>query len=226
VIPRVPDRPETLALTGSEVDQAPVLVEILQDARTRGFLGPEPVEHHIDHSRDLARAVGSFHGTFLDLGSGGGIPGLVLAMTWPEADGILLESQVRRCEFLEGALERLDLGGRIAICGGRAEELARTPALRGQVDLVVARAFGRPAVTAECAVGFLRAGGRLVVSEPPEGTAHGPERWPEEPLRELGFGPASPLRAGGAGAVALAALAEPAEKWPRRVGRPAKSPLW
>jgi 16S rRNA (guanine527-N7)-methyltransferase len=208
------------------VDQDPVLVAILQDARSRGFLGPEPVEHHIAHSRDLADAVGPFQGTFLDLGSGGGVPGLVLATSWPAAEGILLESHERRCEFLQSALERLDLAGRIGVRGGRAEDLARAPALRGQVDLVVARAFGRPAVTAECAVGFLRAGGRLVVTEPPGGTAEQVERWPEEGLRELGFGPASPLRSGGAGAVALVALAEPVEKWPRRVGRPTKSPLW
>ncbi len=208
------------------MDQGPLLVEILQDARTRGYLGPEPVERHIEHSRDLVDAMGPFRGTFLDLGSGGGVPGLVLAMSWPAAKGILLESQQRRCEFLEAAVERLDLGDRVGVRGGRAEDLARVPELRGGVDLVVARAFGRPAVTAECAVGFLRAGGRLVVTEPPEGRSDEIERWPEGGLRELGFGPAFPLRSGGAGAVALAALGEPSERWPRRVGRPAKSPLW
>ena len=86
-------------LIGSQVDRDTLLVEILQDARACGFLGPEPVEHHIEHSRDLADAVGPFRGTFLDLGSGGGVPGLVLAMSWPDADGILLESQRRRCEL-------------------------------------------------------------------------------------------------------------------------------
>jgi 16S rRNA (guanine527-N7)-methyltransferase len=208
------------------VDQGAVLVEILRDARTRGFLGPEPVEHHIEHSRDLADAIGGFRGTFLDLGSGGGVPGLVLAMSWPVADGVLLESHHRRCEFLEAAVERLDLGDRVGVRGGRAEDLARDPALRGRVDLVVARAFGRPAVTAECAVGFLRAGGRLVVTEPPKGTSQLLERWPEDRLGDLGLGPASPLRSGVAGVAVLVAVGEPAEQWPRRVGRPAKSPLW
>jgi 16S rRNA (guanine527-N7)-methyltransferase len=208
------------------VDQGSLLVEILQDARTRGFLGPEPVERHIDHSRDLADAVGPFRGTFLDLGSGGGVPGLVLALSWPEANGVLLESQQRRCEFLEAAIERLDVGDRLRVRGGRAEDLARDPELRAKVDLVVARAFGRPAVTAECAVGFLVAGGRLVVTEPPEGAVDLLERWPEHRLRELGLGPASPLRSGGAGVVVLAALGEPPERWPRGVGRPTKSPLW
>ncbi len=209
------------------MDRDTLLVEILQDAQACGYLGPEPVEHHIEHSRDLADAVGPFRGTFLDLGSGGGVPGLVLAISWPDAAGILLESQRRRCELLERALERLDLGDRIAVREGRAEDLARDPLLRGQVDLVVARAFGRPAVTAECAVGFLRAGGRLVVTEPPAGTAHSlaalagsqtsassgsrPRRRcaPEELERWFWW-----------------LWASPRDTWPRRVGRPAKSPLW
>ena len=95
----------------------------------------------------LADAIGPFDGTFLDLGSGGGVPGLVLAMRWPEAHGVLLEAARRRCAFLEQAVARLGLMERIIVRCGRAEELARSPKLRGSVDLVVARSFGRPAVS-------------------------------------------------------------------------------
>jgi 16S rRNA (guanine527-N7)-methyltransferase len=199
---------------------------VLEDAQRRGFLGPEPVEHHLEHSRDLADAIGGCAGTFLDLGSGGGVPGLVLALDWPDGHGVLLDSQQRRCEFLEHVVERLGLGGRVRVRCGRAEDLARAPDLRGTVDLVVARSFGRPAVTAECAVGFLRGGGSLVVTEPPEGTFDLETRWPEEGLRSLGLGSPEPVRSGSAGAVKIRAHAEPDGRWPRRVGRPAKSPLW
>ena len=208
------------------MDQESSLVEIFEDARSRGFLGPEPVEHHIEHSRDVADAVGPLSGSFLDLGSGGGVPGLVLALCWPDARGVLLESQQRRCEFLEDAVAQLDLGDRIDVRVGRAEDLARDPDLRGQIDLVVARAFGRPSVTAECAVGFLGAGGRLVVTEPPEGTSDLLERWPPEKLEDLGLGPAAASRSGRTGVAVLVALGEPLERWPRRVGRPSKTPLW
>jgi 16S rRNA (guanine527-N7)-methyltransferase len=208
------------------VDQDALLVEMLEDAQQRGFLGPEPVVHHVDHSRELADVVGTCTGTFLDLGSGAGVPGLVLALTWPDAHGYLLDARVRRCAFLEHAIDRLGLAERVRVCCGRAEELARVPELRGRLDLVVARSFGRPAVTAECAAGFLTAGGRLVVTEPPEGTSGELDRWPEGAVRELGYGPATNLRSGSTGAVELVALAEPDERWPRRVGRPAKSPLW
>ncbi len=199
---------------------------MLEDARRRGFLGPEPVERHLEHSRDLGDAIGGFAGTFLDLGSGAGVPGLVFALDWPDSGGVLLDSQQRRCGFLEDAVATLGLGGRLRVTCGRAEDLARGPELRGTFDLVVARSFGRPAVTAECAVGFLRAGASLVVTEPPEGTSDLAARWPDDGLHTLGLGPAVGVRSGTAGAVRMVAQGEPGDRWPRRVGRPAKSPLW
>lgn len=208
------------------LDQEPTLVEVLEDARARGYLGTEPVERHLAHSASLADVIGVFDGTFLDLGSGGGVPGLVLALRWPRARGILLESQRRRCAFLETAAARLGVNARIDVRCGRAESLARDGELRGALDLVVARSFGRPAVTAECAVGFLRAGGALVVSEPPKGTTDLEARWPAAALATLGLGSAVPVRAGEAGAVVMIALGPPDDRWPRRDGRPAKSPRW
>jgi hypothetical protein len=53
-------------------------------------------------------------------------------------------------------------------------------------DAVVARSFGPPGVVAECAAAFLRVGGQLVVSEPPEGTVP-TERWPQDGLALLGL---------------------------------------
>jgi 16S rRNA (guanine527-N7)-methyltransferase len=203
-----------------------MLVEVLDQARSRGYLGPEPVERHLEHSLSLADAIGPFDGTFLDLGSGGGVPGLVLALRWPEAHGVLLESQHRRCSFLERAVARLGLVGRVVIRCGRAERLARDPELRGAADLVVARSFARPSVTAECAVGFLRGGGRLVVSEPPVGTTDVGERWPTDGLAQFGLGAAVPVRSKDAGAVVMMTQGPPDDRWPRREGRPAKSPRW
>jgi 16S rRNA (guanine527-N7)-methyltransferase len=203
-----------------------VLVEVLDEARSRGYLGPEAAERHLEHSLSLADAIGRFDGTFLDLGSGGGVPGLVLALHWPEAHGVLLESQQRRCAFLERAVAQLGLVERVTVRCGRAERLARDPGLRGTADLVVARSFGRPAVTAECAVGFLRGGGRLVVSEPPAGTADVGERWPTDGLAHFGLGAAVPVRSKDAGAVVMTMEGPPDDRWPRREGRPAKSPRW
>jgi 16S rRNA (guanine527-N7)-methyltransferase len=197
----------------------------LEDARKRGMVGPGPVAAHLDHAEALAANVDDdFHGRFLDLGSGAGVPGLILLAVWPRATGVLLDARRRRCSFLESSLQDLDLGDRGSVACGRAEELARDGEFRGKFELAVARGFGGPATTAECAVGFLEEGGRLAVSEPP-GEAD-PGRWPKEGLQRLGLrGPE--LRGGaGRGVAVLTAAGPPRERWPRRTGVPGRRPLW
>lgn len=202
-----------------------VLLEVLEESRELGLLGPGPIARQYAHASDLAAATGPFVGKFLDLGAGGGLPGLVLAELWPDAHATLLDAQQRRCAFLERSVERLGLEARVAVVCGRAERLAREPELRSGFDLVVARSFASPAVTAECAVGFLRPGGTLVVTEPPESdSTHA--RWPPVPMAQLGFGVVTQIRRGETGAIRATLEGEVAERWPRREGVPGKRPLW
>lgn len=200
------------------------LTDVLEEARHLGLLGPGPVARHVEHATDLAHALGDFGGSLLDLGSGGGLPGLVLFERWSASHGVLLDAQRRRCEFLGRAVDALGLDDRVVVRCGRAETLARAGDLRGRFDLVVARSFGPPAVTAECAVGFLRPGGALVVTEPPESSVH--DRWPPESLARLGFRPAGSMRVGETAAVRIRLGEATDERWPRRDGMPAKRPLW
>jgi 16S rRNA (guanine527-N7)-methyltransferase len=120
----------------------------------------------------------------LDLGSGGGVPGLVLADVWPESRWVLVDSDSRRVGFLDTAVIDLGWGKRVTVVHGRAEDAARETRFRGQFDLVTARSFGAPAVTAECGAPFLRVGGELIVSDPPTGAQ---ERWPATGLAILGL---------------------------------------
>jgi 16S rRNA (guanine527-N7)-methyltransferase len=203
----------------------PSLLAVLEEARQLGLLGPGPVERQYRHALDLAHGIGEFQGSLLDLGSGGGLPGLVLAHEWPGSSMVLLDAQRRRCDFLSRAVATLEVSGRVAVECGRAELLAREPHLRGKFDLVVARSFGPPAVTAECAVGFLRAGGELVVTEPPE-TGTTPMRWDTAGLAKLGFSPPRSFRVGDTGAVRIHLAQTPEDRWPRRDGVPSKRPLW
>jgi 16S rRNA (guanine527-N7)-methyltransferase len=208
--------------TGDPRALDPRLDEVLGEARDLGFLGPGPVAPQIAHARGFAATQARAPESFLDLGSGGGLPGLVLALTWPHAAGVLVEAMVRRAEFLERACHRLGLIDRIRVRNDRAETAAREPGLREQFELVAARSFGTPAVTAECGAGFLRLGGRLVVSEPPEDD---PLRWPAGPLGSLGL---HVLRHAGAGSrfVVMERRDALPEAVPRRVGVPSKRPLW
>lgn len=161
------------------------------------------------------------HRRGLDLGSGGGLPGLVVAEARPEMQLVLLDSRRRCCRFLDEAVEQLGFAGRVEVVEARAEVAARRPELREVFDTVLARSFAPPPVTAECAVGFLRIGGHLVVSEPPDPA----NRWPTTGLAHLGL--SVPVTCG-EDEVSWVRLEKQRadDHWPRRVGIPTKRPLW
>ena len=197
---------------------------VLSEARDQGFLGPGPVEGHIEHAAGFVHAVGEpAPNRVVDLGSGAGIPGLALALAWPAAAVCLVDSSERRAAFLAGAVGQLGLGHRVVVAHVRAEEAGRDPLWRGRADLVVARSFGPPAVTAECAAPLRAVGGRLVVSEPPEG---GQERWPAEPLATLGLRPTGRVEQAFSRFQVLRQEEPCPEAFPRRTGAPAKRPLF
>ena len=83
------------------------LRDVLEDARRIGLLGPQPVETHIVHARAWADALDP--APLLDLGSGAGVPGLVLADAWPEIEATLLDGQTKRTAWLRTAVVRLGL---------------------------------------------------------------------------------------------------------------------
>lgn len=205
----------------------PDLEPVLERARQLGFLGPGPVREHIEHAVGFLDVIGSpAPRRVVDLGSGAGVPGLVLAIAWPDAHVLLLDANRRRTQFLGEAVAHLGLV-RAQVVQRRAEELGREPAWREWAAVVVARSFGPPAVVAECAAPLLGLGGRLVVSEPPADPAGegGRSRWPDAGLRLLGLRPLSP--AGQAARYQVVRKEGPCPaRYPRRVGRPAKRPLF
>jgi len=195
---------------------------LLEDAQSRGFLGPGPIDPQLAHAEAFAALVGEPPGPYLDLGSGGGLPGLILGSTW-NVPGVLLDAQTRRTEFLSAAVDALGLADRVRVVDARAEDAARDPDLRGMFALVTSRSFGSPAVTAECAIGFLRAGGELAVSEPPGPTG---TRWPRAGLTQLGLTGPDHRRSLGTTVALLRLPRKVEERWPRRTGVPSKRPLW
>ena len=205
---------------GGDADR---LMSVLEQSRSLGFLGPGPLMFHVEHARTF-RAAGDLEGAVLDLGCGGGVPGLVLAMECPPLRFTLLDAMERRCRFLQTAVEQLELSDRVEVLCGRAEELAHESGRRGGFGTVVARSFGSPAVTAECGVGFLEGeGSRLLVSEPPGSQG---ERWPVEGLAALHLR-RGPLVAGPVASVQVLELLGPVpDRYPRRTGVPAKRPLF
>lgn len=142
------------------------LGEVFARGRTLGAIGSTTDEELVEHSKGFVSVIGLAEGRVLDLGSGGGVPGLVVALV-TGAQVVLLEAQQRRADHLRWAVGVLDLADRVEVVQSRAEVAGREADHRGAYVVVTARSFGRPAAVAECAVPFLESGGRLVVSESP-----------------------------------------------------------
>lgn len=148
-----------------------LLIEVLQESHRFGALGETP-EVAIAHSERFLAALGAAS-SVLDLGSGGGIPGLVLAVRRPDLRVMLLDRRTARTDLLRRLVHRLGITDRVTVLAGEAAVFGKQDKYRGAFDAVVCRSFGTPAVTTRMAGPFLGNGGLLIVSEPPD--SHG--RW-------------------------------------------------
>jgi 16S rRNA (guanine527-N7)-methyltransferase len=201
----------------------PALIRVLDRARDLGFLGPGPVAPHLEHARAYLPALPRLGrgGTVVDLGTGGGVPGLPLAYWRTDLRWVLVDAMAKRIAFVRAAVA--ELGLEVEVIEGRAEELAAEPNWRASADVLVARSLAAPGVAAEYAAPLLKVGGKAVIAEPPGGAE---ERWPAAGLAELGmrkghllFAPTATLQ--------ILEQAEPCpEKFPRRTGLAAKRPLF
>jgi 16S rRNA (guanine527-N7)-methyltransferase len=99
---------------------------------------------------------------FVDLGSGGGFPGLTLAAALPADRALLVDSVAKKVRFLATVAEATDLSERVAAIADRAEALAADPLDRGRWPAVMARAVGSLAELIELAFPLLQPGGILV----------------------------------------------------------------
>ncbi|HVA04311.1 MAG TPA: RsmG family class I SAM-dependent methyltransferase [Acidimicrobiales bacterium] len=209
----------------------PALREVLGQARSLDLLGPMALDEQVDHALgfahafEQARADDPTPGRWLDLGSGGGLPGLVLAQYWPSTPAVLLDSAERRTTFLAEASAELGWAERVQVIRARAEDAGSLDSdLRALFDVVWARSFGSPPVTAECAAPFLKPGGLLVVSEPP-GPGQAVARWPRDGLAQLGQEPLTTVGGRFGYQVILQATACP-QRFPRRSGVATKRPVY
>lgn len=197
----------------------PLLAQ-LERARDLGLLGPGPAVDHLVHAQAFIDALAGLTGRVVDLGSGGGVPGLPVAIARPDLEVVLLDAAARRGAFLTSAVEALGISDRVSVVTGRAEDLGRGE-LRGTAAAVLARSFGPPSATAECGAPLLRLGGRLIVSEPP----HAGDRWPLAGTKLFGLVPLGSAQ--GTPKIQVLEQRSPCpDTYPRRDGVPAKRPLF
>ncbi len=100
--------------------------------------------------------------TLLDVGTGGGLPGIPLAICLPDVQVTLLEATGKKVRFLEAAVAALGLGN-VRVVQGRAEDLGRDRVQhRERYDVVCSRAVGLLATLVELTVPFARVGGMVL----------------------------------------------------------------
>ena len=104
--------------------------------------------------------------SLIDVGTGAGFPGILLAIRYPGMRVTLLEAQQKRCDFLEKVKEKADLRG-VQIVHMRAEDGGKSPAFREKFDVSVARAVASLPVLMEYLLPFVRVGGNMLAWKGP-----------------------------------------------------------
>jgi 16S rRNA (guanine527-N7)-methyltransferase len=101
----------------------------------------------------------------IDIGSGAGFPGLILAIACPDLEVHLVDSVGKKTRFLTEAADALGLGDRVTVHTARAEEMAHDKKLRETFSLATARAVGKLALVAELALPLLAVNGQLLAQK-------------------------------------------------------------
>ncbi|CAN5181420.1 16S rRNA (guanine(527)-N(7))-methyltransferase RsmG [soil metagenome] len=104
-----------------------------------------------------------------DLGSGGGLPGIPLAVTLPDAEITLIESVGKKVDFLRYVSDELELSN-VRVVNARIEEAAREETHRGTYDVCTVRALARLSVITEYSLPLLRSGGNVLAMKGRENT--------------------------------------------------------
>ena len=193
VLPGAPAPPPgAAAVFGPALDEARAYAGMLATRGVEwGLIGPHEVprlwDRHLLNCAVVADLIGSQYRTLVDIGSGAGLPGIVLAMMRPELAVTLLEPMERRCRFLSGCVAELGLAN-ARVLRGRAEDATL------RADVATARAVAPLDRLAELAVRVVRPGGLVLAIKGQ--TADAELRKARPVLRRIGARGARVVRAG------------------------------
>jgi 16S rRNA (guanine527-N7)-methyltransferase len=161
-------------------------------------------------------------GTLIDVGTGGGLPGIPLAIVSPQLRVTLLEATGKKAEFLAGAVARLGLSN-ATVVNDRAEHAGHLPEHRERYDAALARAVGPLAVIAELTVPFAKIGGRVLLIKGQKADEELAEAKPA--LHKLHAGHAGTIDTPTGRIVVLDKPRKTPSGYPRRPGEPKQHPL-
>lgn len=182
---------------------------------------------HIEDSLKVLEFCSMAGKKIIDIGSGAGFPGLVLAMHCPDTQFTLVEADLKKSEFLSAACVELELTN-VQVIRDRVEILGRDPLYRGQYDLCTSRAVAAMNIMLEYGIPLLKREGRLLLWK---GKNYQQEITQAKTALELLKARVAEiflynlLEEKDRAIIEVAKEADCPEQYPRRVGIPAKRPL-
>lgn len=170
-----------------------------------------------DHLGEVEKVV--------DVGSGGGLPGLPLKIALPSLRMTLVEADQAKAAFLVRACAALGLQD-VEVVARRAEDVGRDPLYRDSFDVAVARALAPMPVLVELCLPLVRVGGRLLAQKTEGEDMTGANRAIDALGGSLNGVVAAPSAARRAGTVVIVDKVRPTPPaYPRRAGVPSRKPL-
>jgi 16S rRNA (guanine527-N7)-methyltransferase len=167
------------------------LEPVLLAAQKIGALSGAPIEQIISHALWFSKAIPGSARRVIDLGSGAGVPGLIVAFDRPELELVLVDRRSGRTDSLTRSVMALNLGNRISVKCSEIDDLARDNKFFKQFDAAISRGLGPPLETLRLSRDLVKTGGVVIISEPPPSTQ---SRW--NPIDVLNLGLEGPSRHG------------------------------
>jgi len=224
-----------LSFAPGDVERLGVYLSLLLDANTRMNLTAirdteEAWDKHIYDALTLVpvlagvSADGGQPPSVIDVGSGGGIPGLVLACVMPGVRFTLLDATGKKCAFLRETADRLGLSN-VAVAHDRAERAGAHPGgpHRAEHDAVVSRAVGRMAMLLELTVPLAKVGGLVVLTKGQKAEEELGEA--KRALHMLHAAHAGTVNTETGRVVVIEKLRQTPRAYPRSDGEPKRAPL-
>ncbi|MHC4446963.1 MAG: 16S rRNA (guanine(527)-N(7))-methyltransferase RsmG [Planctomycetota bacterium] len=218
-----------IAFDPGDLDRLGLYLALLLDANTRFNLTAvtDPDEAWMKHVFDSLTLLGPLTAAaakwVIDVGSGGGLPGIPLAIALPHVKVTLLEATGKKARFLEEAAGTLGLDN-VTVINERAEVAGQDRERhREHYDVAVARAVGSLAVLLELAMPLVKVGGWVMVIKGKKAKLE-LER-AAQAIRLLHGQPGPITRTPTGAVVVVEKLRETAKRYPRRPGEPKRAPL-
>jgi predicted O-methyltransferase YrrM len=177
---------EPSATNSNPVDESRlrVLERILREAQRIGALSNAPVAEIISHAKWFADAMPHTARTAVDLGSGAGVPGLIVALFCPYLRLHLVDRRVGRTDVLVRAVHALNLVDRVTVRCSEITDMTKDSTWAKHFDVAMSRGLGPPIQTLNLSRDLVKPGGAIIISEPPPDSD---SRWDQQQVRALGL---------------------------------------